>query len=293
MLSVFVTLSVILLLSAFLFADTASGLSARLRPLITQEAQGVNKEKRVGYVNQLDALAAQAGMSVRQLVSYMVLLSFGGATIAWVATGNMLLLVLGFLLGGVVPRYFTQRHATRRLTTLESQLDGTLNGISSALRAGASLGQAISGAALETTGVIHEVLLEADRLIRLGAPASEALVQIAAQTGSQDLASVAVAAQVQSRAGGNLAEAIDSATFTIRERRTFRARLNALTAQGKMSGKVATSLPIVFLVPVLLINPEYMTPMIGSPTGRIIAFICIGMIGLGWIFVRRVTSFEE
>ncbi|MBT9146696.1 MAG: hypothetical protein DDT32_00433 [Syntrophomonadaceae bacterium] len=292
MLSVFVTLSVILMLSAFLFADTSSGLIARLRPMITQ---GTNKNKviQVMHVKGLDALAVQAGMSARQLVSYMALLSFGGATIAWVATGNIFLLTLGFLLGGVVPRYFAQRHAMRRLAMLESQLDGTLNGISSALRAGASLGQAISGATLETTGVIHEALQEADRLIRLGAPAAEALSQIADQTGSQDLASVAVAAQVQSRAGGNLAEAIDSATFTIRERRTFRARLSALTAQGKMSGKVATALPIMFLVPVLLINPEYMSPMIDSPTGRVIAIICVGMIGLGWVFVRRVTSFEE
>lgn len=289
MLSIFVSLSVIFALSVFLFPGPESGLSARLRP-IKQETVKTTQQKQT---SSLDALAAQAGMSVRQLVSYMVLFSTGGAALAWVATGNIFLFTLGFLLGGLVPRYFAGRHAARRLATLESQLDGVLNGISSALRAGASLGQAVSGAASEATGIIQEVLLEADRLIRLGAPAAEALTQIAAQTGSQDLASVAVAAQVQSRAGGNLAEAIDSATFTIRERRTFRARLNALTAQGKMSGKIATALPVMFLVPVLLINPQYMEPMIGNPVGRILATICVGMMGLGWVIVRRITTFEE
>jgi len=290
MLSILVLLSIILAITPFLFPSAASGLSARLRPIIKQE---VNQVTQSSKATGLDALAVQAGISVWQLVAYMVLLSSGGAAVAWVATGNMFLFILGFLLGGLVPRYLAQRHAARRLALLESQLDGALNGISSALRAGASLGQALSSASSETTGIIQETLLEADRLIRLGAPASEALSQVAEQTGSQDLAAVAVAAQVQSRAGGNLAEALDSAIFTIRERRTFRARLSALTAQGKMSGKVATALPIMFLVPVLLINPEYMDPMLSNPVGRVIAMICIGMIGLGWVVVRRVTSFEE
>ena len=61
---------------------------------------------------------------------------------------------------------------------------------------------------------------------------------------SDDLELMATAISIQHQVGGNLAEILDSISYTIRERIRIKGEIRTLTAQQRLSGYVVGFLPI-------------------------------------------------
>jgi tight adherence protein B len=107
------------------------------------------------------------------------------------------------------------------------------------------------------------------------------------------------AISVQHQVGGNLAEILDSISFTIRERVRIQGEIKTLTAMQRYSGYVITLLPVGLAGLLFLISPSYITAMVnkppelfGLPTG--VVFFIIGGIsmGIGYVFIRRIVEIK-
>ena len=105
---------------------------------------------------------------------------------------------------------------------------------------------------------------------QLGVPIDEALHVVVERMESRELEQVALVAALQRETGGNTAEVLDSVTETIRERFELRRTVKTLTAQGRMSRWVLTSLPIFLFLIINLINPSYMHILYSSPGGKVL-----------------------
>ena len=109
---------------------------------------------------------------------------------------------------------------------------------------------------------------------------------------SQDLDLLATSIAISASVGGNLAEVFDRIAETVRERHRIEGRIDALTAQGKMQGLMVSVLPIIVGVAINFIDPELMRPLLTTPIGWGILAVMIIMEGLGYFFVRKITSIE-
>ena len=119
---------------------------------------------------------------------------------------------------------------------------------------------------------------------------------------SEDLDLVITAVNIQREVGGNLAEVLDTISYTIRERVRIKGEIRTLTAQGRVSGWIISLLPLVLGFILYLINPEYVSelwvredpwvlPQI-IPCGWIVMAFSGIMIGAGAYAISKIVDIE-
>ncbi|HEX9043864.1 MAG TPA: type II secretion system F family protein [Candidatus Limnocylindrales bacterium] len=215
------------------------------------------------------------------------------------ALGNPIVIIAGFLIGFLIPRFWLNRRKSSRLNAFNKQLPDTITLIANALRAGSSFLQAVELVVRESRPPMSTEFARVIREVNLGLPFDEALDNMVRRVRSDDLELMATAIAIQHQVGGNLAEILDSIAFTIRERIRIKGEIRTLTAQQRMSGYVVGFLPIGLASFLFLFAPGFMDPMfknppgiLGLPAGMII--LVVGGISMffGFMAIRRIVDIE-
>jgi tight adherence protein B len=127
---------------------------------------------------------------------------------------------------------------------------------------------------------------------RIGVPVDVALTTVAQRMQSKDLEQVALVATLQRETGGNTAEVLERVTETIRERLALRRLVQTLTAQGRMSRWVLTAIPIVLLLAISAINPEYVAPLFSETVGRVLLGVAAAMVTAGSLIIGKIVNIK-
>jgi tight adherence protein B len=196
------------------------------------------------------------------------------------------------LAAGVLPSALLWRIKNRRKRLLEHQLCHVLPTISATLRAGQTFERAVELLVRTESPPISQEFGLCLKEIRFGATLPEALENLARRCPCRDLEVMVRAVILSSRAGSNLAEAFDRVAETVRARALLRDRLSSLTAQGKAQAWVAIALPLVLVVVLQIIAPDYLDPLFRSGVGRmVLAFSALALL-IGGIWVGRISRME-
>ena len=213
--------------------------------------------------------------------------------------GNPLFLLIGGLIGFLLPRFWLARRKSGRLSAFNKQLPDTITLIANALRAGSSFLQAIELVVRESRPPISTEFARVIREVNLGLPFEQAMENMVRRVRSDDLELMATAITIQHQVGGNLAEILDSIAYTIRERVRIKGEITTLTAQQRMSGYVVGFLPIGLAGFLFVIAPGFMEPMfenppafLGLPAGVVILFFGGFMMFIGFMLIRRIVDIE-
>src|SRR5436309_993990 len=215
------------------------------------------------------------------------------------ALRNPIALLVGVLIGFMLPRVWLGRRKAGRLNAFNKQLPDTITLIANALRAGSSFLQAIELVVRESRPPISTEFGRVIREVNLGLPFEQALENMVRRVKSDDLELMATAISIQHTVGGNLAEILDSIAYTIRERVRIKGEIRTLTAQQRLSGYVVGFLPIGLAGFIYLAAPKFFDPMfakppevLGLPAGVIILFTGGFMMFLGFMFIRKIVDIE-
>jgi tight adherence protein B len=202
---------------------------------------------------------------------------------------------LGLIVGPFIPGIYVKSAQARRLKTFDNQLGDMLNLTVNGLRAGYSTLQAMEAVSRELPAPISEEFRRVVQEMQLGIPMEEALDHLIRRISSDDLDLVITAINVQREVGGNLAEILDTISFTIRERVRIKGEISALTAQGRATAWVISALPIALTVLLFLVNREYIMEFF-NPETRTCGYPLLGLAGLmivsGFIAVQKIVSID-
>ncbi len=234
------------------------------------------------------------GASIVGVPVIMWILSFVLPTL-----GTPIFLLIGALIGFMLPRMWLGRRKGSRLNAFNKQLPDTITLIANALRAGSSFLQAIELVVRESRPPISTEFSRVIREVNLGLPFDQALENMVRRVRSDDLELMATAITIQHQVGGNLAEILDSIAFTIRERIRIKGEINTLTAQQRLSGYVVGFLPIALAGFLFVVAPQFMEPMFdkppdafGLPLGIVILAFGGFMMFVGFMLIRRIVDIE-
>ena len=215
------------------------------------------------------------------------------------ALQNPIILLVGAVLGFILPRWYVKRRQGKRINQFNKQLPDTITLIANALRAGSSFLQAIELVVREARPPISTEFARVIREVNLGLPFEAALENLVRRVRSDDLELMVTAISIQYTVGGNLAEILDSIAYTIRERVRIKGEIRTLTAQQRMSGYVVAFLPIALVGFLTVIAPTFMEPMLdpevnigGIPTGMILIATGGVMMFIGFMFIRKIVDIE-
>ena len=215
------------------------------------------------------------------------------------ALSSPLALLVGTLIGFLLPRFWLGRRKSGRLNAFNKQLPDTIMLIANALRAGSSFLQAIELVVRESRPPISTEFGRVIREVNLGLPFDQALENMVRRVRSDDLELMATAISIQHQVGGNLAEILDSIAYTIRERVRIIGEIRTLTAQQRLSGYVVAGLPIGLAAFLFVAVPGFMAPMfanppeiLGLPAGVVILIFGGFMMFLGFLAIRKIVDIE-
>ncbi|HKP51161.1 MAG TPA: type II secretion system F family protein [Chloroflexia bacterium] len=199
--------------------------------------------------------------------------------------------VSGVVLGFFVPDWFVKFRIAKRMKAFNDQLAETIGLVANSLRSGYSLLQSLELVSKESPDPIGTEFRRVVREVGLGISPQEALQNLYARMPSDDLDLLITAINIQYEVGGNLAQILDTISHTIRERVRIKGEIGVLTAQGRISGYLVTSLPFFIGGVVTLINPEYMNELWTFPW--IIMPICgFIMVVAGFLIIRKIVNIE-
>lgn len=192
-----------------------------------------------------------------------------------------------------LPTIQLQYLINKRFLDFSKQFPDALNLMASSLRAGHPLFAAIDVVTEEMPKPISDVFETVKKDISLGRDTKDAFYSMTkAMPKSIDLRFFITAVLIQKEVGGNLAELLDSLSETIRERFKLLGQLRVQTAQTRMSGMVIGIVPVMVLLVIFFMNPEYIKPLFETKDGQLALCIAIVLIVTGFISIKKISDIE-
>jgi tight adherence protein B len=231
-----------------------------------------------------------------EYIALYVIAMIGGALIAYMAGGRLLLSALiGAGIGALLPGFYVRSQKSKRLVHFNDQLPDMLNLVVNGLRAGYSTMQAMEAVSKELPSPISDEFKRVVQEMQLGIPMEKALDNLLRRIPSEDLDFVVTAINVQREVGGNLAEIMDVISFTIRERIRIKGEIRALTAQAIYSGRALALMPIGLLCILWFLNRSYVMEFFNKQNA-LCGGIALGLAGIliasGYFVMTRIGNVE-
>lgn len=236
----------------------------------------------------------RAGLAInaREYLVIRLVVSLVLAMVFMVALPLPALAVLGLPMGFFVTGVWLKRRKASRLRKMESQLIELLQMLSSGLRAGFGLLQALEAASEQTPAPLQTEIRRTLRDTAMGASVEQALSSLNERVGSADFDIVITAILIQRSVGGNLAEILDNVAHTMRERERIRGEIRTLTSQQRMTGFVIGGIPIGLLIIFFIISPEFTSLLFTDSLGRMM----LGAAGvseiIGFAVIQKIVNIE-
>jgi tight adherence protein B len=218
-----------------------------------------------------------AAIAAARVVVMLIAMVFGGI-------GLLLWPVMSILIARTV---FATIHA-KRSTALLNQFPDTLATIVRCVRVGIPVQEAlrIIGRDMpKPTGA--EFTRIADQ-VAIGTPLDQALRSLADRSRLAEYGFFATALSLQARAGGGLAQTLETLSEVIRKRVAMKARGYAMAAEARTSALILGVIPIVAGLGIELIQPNYLNVLFTTQKGHVIFGAAVGMLVMGSLAMRSI-----
>ncbi len=250
---------------------------------------------RLSYAGKATKLLEEAELnwSVGRLV-LLSLVAGSGVFLAlaqfdWAPTWLALILALA---AAATPTLYVQSRRDGRLARAEEQLPEALEFVSRALVAGHSLPMALELLGEEFEPPLSSEVRKAVDEYNLGLSMERALANLSNRLPTVDIQFFTSAIATQARTGGNLHELLDNLAETIREREVLRGRVRAMTANGRITAVVLSSMPFFIGGVMYFINDEYLSILIDHPYGKTLILLALCAQGLAFFVIRKLVDIK-
>jgi tight adherence protein B len=218
-----------------------------------------------------------------------------GFVLWYVGGKNIVVLLIGAAVGLYLPNMYLKSQQNKRLIKFDQQLPDMLNLMVNGLRAGFSTMQAMEAVSKELPPPISDEFRRVIQEMQLGVSMEKALENLLIRIPSDDLDLTITAINVQREVGGNLAEILDSISYTIRERIRIKGEIRVLTTQVMYSGRFLSMLPLFVIGILYLLNREYIMEFFEPESGicGIIALVVAGLLIIaGYFAMNKLGDIE-
>lgn len=185
-----------------------------------------------------------------------------------------------------------RNRARKRIALFEEQLPDAVELMVRSLRIGHPFSAAISIVAQEMPDPLGtEFGIIADEAT-YGMDVTESLERLASRIEIQDLRFLAVAVMIQSQSGGNLAEILEGLSNVVRSRFKLFRKINAITAEARWSGWFLSVFPVLALIVVQLVKPDYYDGVVDHALFVPATIAVCVMLVINVIFMRMMVNIK-
>lgn len=226
--------------------------------------------KKIALFNLISPVAAI-------IIFALIGLRFGSAIV-----GGLIGLAFGFM----IPSIVVKRMVVSRKYKFNSQISDALMILSSCLKGGLSLLQAIEAVVEELPTPISQEFGLILRENKMGMSLEESFEKLNKRLPSEELNLLTTSILVARETGGDITKLFGTLIDTIRAKLKVMDNVKTLSMQGKIQGIVMSVLPIGFTVMVYSFNPHYFDIMLASPIGRLLLIYAVVSELVGMFLIK-------
>jgi tight adherence protein B len=300
-----------LVVGAYIFANrrrlaAASAARERLHGVQEVAARGLLREDRASELPFLDRFLTgrpftltiteqlqRAGSSLSPgAFLFLLIASAMAGLLLGSLRGQNVWLILGGVVGFVLPFFWLKRKVRKRRQDFENQLPEAIDMIVTAMRAGYSFQAAMRFVGDEMPAPLGPEFARFYEEQRLGVEVRTALLGIQDRVQSLDFKMLATAVLIQRETGGTLSDILANIASLMRERVSVRAQIETLVSEPKMSARVLAAAPVVLYFGLLLINPEYVDPLTTTSLGRFFLIGAAISVTIGYFILSSMADVD-
>ena len=263
---------------------------------LRKEREQHTKTLRLPVIGILSKKAAIANIaftpnSLLAVVLLLIVIAFAALTFATSASITMRILVSVIMGYGAVYVWLSSK-AKKRMDLFEEQLPDAVELMVRSLRVGHPFASSVNIVAQEMPdplGTEFGILVDE---ANFGADISDSLRKMTERVDVQDLRFLAVAVSIRAQSGGNLAEVLEGLAQVIRSRFKLFRRVNAITAEAKWSGWFLSFFPIIALVAINVLQPDYYDGVEATPVFIPLAIVVVIFLIVNIIFMHMMVNFK-
>lgn len=188
-----------------------------------------------------------------------------------------------------IARNLFDRLNNRRRQKLFYQMPDALDSVTRSIRIGISLPNALLNVSKEASEPTRTEFMRLASNLIIGVPLSDAIKILAKDNKIAEYKFLAIAIVLQSTAGGSIGSTLENVANVVRSRVAIKLRGKALTGEARASAAILTSLPVLLVGVLAIIQPTYIDPLFLTQAGRHYLSISIAMLFVGQYIMRNMV----
>lgn len=263
-----------------------------LREIAATQSVKAQKRSKPTLVTRM----RQAGVSwsrntyvvISGIVGFVVfLIVLGGAGL-----GVFPALGFGLTAGLLLPHLYLAKRRSSRLKRFAQEFPNAVDVIVRGVKSGFPLVDCLKIVATDAQEPVRGEFKAVVDDQTLGVPLDESVGRLADRVPLPEANFFAIVVAIQSRTGGSLSETLGNLSKVVRDRKTLKEKIKAMSAEAKTSAGIIGAMPIAVSLLLYLISPEYIEILFYTTPGNVtIAGSVIWML-IGTMVMRQMINFD-
>jgi tight adherence protein B len=297
---------------SFLLVDATGAVQSRIRRRmkdisVTDTAADVLRRRMFGEgvapwlaailawkpVHWLDEIVLTSGVTMRTEHVILAMTSTFPLIVLlldFVGLNSVLCVIGGFMIAFALPLLLLYSMQKRRLGKIVEQLPETLDILVRSLRAGHPIPTGIHTIATEMPDPIRTEFRLVFDVMTYGLDLRSAFERMEQRVPVPELRYMTAAVRIQYATGGNLAEILASLATVMRERLKLRMKVKALSAEGRLSGRILAAIPFLVTGFITFANPDYYSEAGTNSTLSAMLWGALILVIGGIVMMRRMLN---
>lgn len=199
---------------------------------------------------------------------------------------------LGFAAAFGLPRWVVGMMAGRRIKKFTESFPDAMDIITRGIKSGLPVNDSLRVIGAEAPEPLAGEFRRMVESLGMGASVEQALERMFESMPTPEVRFFAIVLAIQSKTGGNLAEALGNLSTVIRARKLMREKVKALSGEAVASAFIIGSLPPGVVILISLIAPDFMRPLFTDPRGHMMLLVGGFLMGLGIFTMRKMINFR-
>jgi len=265
-------------------------IGSQLLPTFLQRASNLHAKKVEETEKQLDKMFIEVNR--KKLLFWYAVAPLIMGLAGFVIFRNLGLALLSGAISFIFPSLVLRSIKARRRELFRNQLPDGIMVLSSSLKGGLSLMQAIEVVVQEMPAPFNQEFGLVLRENKIGVPLEESLRHMHERLHFEELDLVINAILVSKETGGDLTKVLAKLSVTMRDNRKLKETIKTLTLQGKLQGIIMSALPFLFIAWVLTFNRNHFDIMLSSETGRVLLLVAAALQVVGMVLINKFSRID-
>jgi len=248
--------------------------------------------KKWVWPEKLKKFVTQAGLTIKpiQILLWSAVLGVAGYFLAGSFISQTILCLIAAGLIALAPLAYIAWMRTTRLTKFEEHLPEALDLMSRAVRSGLSFTAGLELVGKECSEPIAGEFRTTFEEQNLGLSLRDTFINLTERVPLVDVRLLVTALLIQRDTGGNLVEVLNELSRVIRERFKIHREVRVKTAAGKLTAAFLVALPLIMIIMLNFVNPNYVGILFHDPMGQTFLIIAAMMQVVGSLILWKIVN---